>query len=132
MEKNNLNDQKALKVIELANELSNKAGGNIVYISNCPLAKQHLNESIKFLDISDIELVTSKILKTIIEQVTTEVEAVQIILIDNLSNTLNPNEINDFLKDVNEISTKSGVKILFGLDRENETSVDGLDIEKID
>lgn len=129
---NNLTDEKTLKVIELANELSNSSNEIIVYISNCPLAKGHLSNSIKFLDISDVEKITSVILKTIIEQVISEIDSLKIILIDNLSNMLSSEDIDDFLKSVNKISSDNNVKILFGLDRENKSFIEDLDIKKID
>lgn len=129
---NHLTDEKTLKIIELANELSNRSEGDIVYISNCPLAKNHLSESIKFLDISELEIITSDILKTIIEQVISEIDSIKILLIDNLSNMLNEHDIDDFLKSVNKISSDNNVKILFGLDREDKSTVEDLDIKKID
>lgn len=127
-----LHDKKEKKVVELANELSVSSKGEIIYISNCSLAKGHLKEGIKFLDISEVEVMTSGILKTIIEQIIAQNDLVEIILIDNISKMLNEDEISDFIKEVDIISSSSNVKILFGLDREKKDFINNLDIEKID
>lgn len=127
-----LHDKKEKKVVELANELSISSKGEIIYISNCSLAKEHLKDGIRFLDISEIEVITSNILKTVIEQIIVQNDLVEIILIDNISKMLNENEISDFIKEVDIISSNNSVKILFGLDRENKDFINSLDIEKID
>ncbi|KMT20863.1 hypothetical protein [Clostridium cylindrosporum] len=128
----NLDFGKTKKVIDLANELLKSSKGDIIYISNSLEPKEYLKDAIKFLDLSEIEIINSSILKAIIEQLVIENKAVEIILIDNISNIIGEDEISDFLKEVDVLSSKNSVKILFGLDRENKDYVDSLDIEKID
>lgn len=124
--------EKTKKVVELANNLINSSTGDIVYISNCSDAKCHLSSGIKFLDLSEVELITPRILKEIITQIIFDNSSIEIILLDNISKMINEEEISDFLKDVDEFSSKNKVKILFGLDRENKETINSLDIEKID
>ncbi|MEG0372207.1 MAG: hypothetical protein RR645_07930, partial [Clostridium sp.] len=119
-------------VASLANELSSSSKGDIIYISNCNEAKNHLNDNIKFLDLSEIEFLSSRVLASVVEQLSVESVTTEIILIDNLSKMLNESEIEVFLKEVDKISEKSNVKILFGLERENKSSINSLGIEEID
>lgn len=132
--KDNLNEniEKTKKVVTLANELISSSKGDIVYISNCKEAKGHLSNEIKFLDLSEIEVITPEILKEVINQIVSDNNSIEIILLDNISKMINENEVSSFLKKVEEFSCKHNVKILFGLDRENKESINSLDIEKID
>ncbi|MEF9951327.1 MAG: hypothetical protein RR840_01460 [Clostridium sp.] len=125
-------EDKTKKVASLANELSSSSKGDIIYISNCNEAKNHLNDNIKFLDLSEIEFLSSRVLASVVEQLSVESVTTEIILIDNLSKMLNESEIEVFLKEVDKISEKSNVKILFGLERENKSSINSLGIEEID
>ena len=123
---------KMKKVTNLANELIKSSRGDVIYISNCSEARGHLNDGIKFLDLSEIEFINSDILKEIINQIIEQNSKLEIILLDNLSKIIKEDEIGRFVDDVDEISNKNNIKILFGLDRENKNVINSLDIEKID
>lgn len=125
-------EDKTKKVVTLANELLGTSKGEIIYISNCKDSKDQLNDRIKFLDLSEVGVLTSRILTAVIEQLSFENKGTEIILIDNLSKMLQEDDLNIFLEQVETISLKSNVKILFGLDREKKYTINSLDIEEID
>ncbi len=123
---------KIKKVTNLANELVKSSRGDIIYISNCAEAKGHLDDGIKFLDLSEVEYINSDILKEIINQIVEQNSNLEIILLDNLSKIIKEDEISGFVDEVDEFSNKNNIKILFGLDRESKKVISSLDIEKID